>query len=217
MSSVGVSPEYALGSMDPRFLPIELRATRHIIDFLKWRFSLLPTGTYRWNPETEDTQEQVESEIFIGADTPIKTTIVGQRPAITVLYSTSAFQGVGIGDLAFHDLNTGAKAYMDLVPTTLCIAVLCRVGFVAAKLAGFVREQIFTLREEIVKTEHCILYVGTKPVVSPPSPASSFVDTEKEDWSVVSITMPMYLQVTTSKMPLNKPIWNRTKWNLRST
>lgn len=208
-------PMHPLASMDRGFLPPHLKAIVHVLDFLKWRFSLLPVGAYRWNPETEDSPDQAESEIFIGADTPIRVVQVGKRPAITVLRSTLAFQGVGIGDLAFHDMRTGGKAYMDLLPTTLCINVLSRMPEVAERLAWHVTEQLWTLREELIKTEPCILLTGTKPVLGPPSPAGAFVDTEKPDWSVVTVTLPLYLQHTTSKMPLNRPIWNRTKWNLR--
>lgn len=208
-------PMHPLASMDRGFLPPHLKALVHVLDFLKWRFSLLPVGAYRWNPETEDSPDQAESEIFIGADTPIRVAQVGKRPAITVLRSTLAFQGVGIGDLAFHDMRTGGKAYMDLLPTTLCINVLSRMPEVAERLSWHVTEQLWTLREELIKTEPCILLTGTKPVLGPPSPAGAFVDTEKSDWSVVTVTLPLYLQHTTSKMPLNRPIWNRTKWNLR--
>lgn len=215
--SVPTTPEYELTSSSSEHFPPPMRAIRHVIDFLKWRFSLLPAGAYHWAPETEDTQDQNGSEIFIGSETPIRVADVGARPAITVARSQLAFQGVGIGDLAFHDMRSGAKAYMDMLPTTLVINVLCRMGFVAERLAWHVTREIFTLREELIKTEPCILYTGSKPMLSPPSPAGALVDTAAEDWSVVVVSMPLYLQMTTSKMPLNRTIWNRTNWNLRST
>lgn len=209
------TPEYALTSSDPGHLPPTLRSIRHIVDFLKWRFSLLPVGSFHWSPEAEDSPDQGDSEIFIGTDTPISTTIVGARPAITVARSQLAFQGVGIGDLAFNDLRTGAKAYMDLLPTTLVIYVLTRMPFVAERLAFFIAEQLWVLREEIIKTEPCILYLGAKPMLSPPSPAGVLVDAPTNEWSCVTMTMPLYLQHTASKYPLNRVILN--KLNLKLT
>ena len=182
-------------------------AVRHVVSFLKWRFSLLPAGAYRFDPDSDDSPEQKNSEIYIGADTPIKASVVGKRPAITVLRATAAFQGIGLGDLAFHELSTGAKVRMDLIPTNLVINVLSQLPVEAEGIAWFVQQQISAFREEIIKSERTILYLGNRPMFSPPTPAGAIVqDATDYDWCVVVVSFPMFLQYATTLLPLNKKI-----------
>lgn len=202
------SPDFDVTSSDPTLWPPPLRAIRHITSFVKWRFSLLPPGAYHWAPESEDTPDQKGSEVFIGTSTPLRASIVGQRPAITVERAGLGYAGLGIGDLAFHDLRNGAKAYQDMLPTTLVITVLSRIGVVAERLAFFIQDQIFTLRDELIKTEPCILYTGAKASLSPAQPAGARLDPVASDWMAVVLSMPLFLQHSTSKMPLNRPIVN---------
>lgn len=198
-------PIHVLTGSDPAFYPPTVRATRHILSFVKWRFSLAPVGTYHWEP-ADDTPDQKGSEIFIGSDTPITTQYVGKRPAITVMRSQAAFQGIGQGDVLSADLRTGGRTYMDLIPTTIVIHVLSRIPVVAERLAWFVQNEIFTLRAEIVKTEPCILYLGARTGMSPPSPAGTLVDTPEPGWTCVTLALPTFLQHASEKSPLNKKI-----------
>lgn len=202
----GLSPTTPEGYLSGQHFPPTFELVRHIISFLKWRFSTLPPGAYQWKPESENSPEQAGSEIFISADTPIKPQVVGKRPAITVLRSAATFQGVGIGDLAFVDLQTGSQVRMDLVPTNLMINVLSRMPVEAEQLAWFIQEQIFTFREEIVKSMPRLLYTGAKASLSAPSPAGALVDSTDFEWCVVVVSFPAYLQTSTTKFPLNKKI-----------
>ena len=201
-----ITPTTPEGYLQGQHFPPTFELVRHIISFLKWRFSTLPTGAYHWDPDSEASPEQSGSEIFISADTPIKPQIVGKRPAITVMRSAATFQGVGIGDLAFVDLQTGAQVRMDLIPTNLMINILSRMPVEAEQLAWFVQEQIFTFREEIVKSMPRLLYTGAKASLSAPSPAGALVDSTDFEWCVVVVSFPAYLQSSTTKLPLNKKI-----------
>lgn len=200
------SPEYALQQNSADLYPPTIRASRHLLSFLQWRFSLCPVGAYRWVPEEEQSQDRGSSEIFISADTPLPTQNVGYRPAITVMRSQAAFQGTGIGDVAHHNWATGGKTRMDLVPTTLLVNVLSQNPLVAERLAWFVQDQVFSLREEIVRTEKCIFSIGQRTALSAPGPAGQLVDQNNEDWSVVSMALPTFLQHVTVENPLNRPM-----------
>lgn len=203
-ASTPTTPE---GYLSGAAYPPTFQVVRHVIDFLKWRFSLLPAGAYRWDPESDGSPEQSGSEIFISADTPIMPEKVGQRPAITVLRSTAAFQGVGIGDVAFNDLATGAVVRMDIIPTTVMVNVLSRLPVEAEKLGWFVLEQIWAFRDAIIRSEPSILYTGNRPSLSPPSPAGSLVAPSTDvEWSVVVVSFPTFLQHATTTLPLNKRI-----------
>jgi len=201
------TPE-GLGGRDQTFPPT-FQMSRHILSFLKWRFSSLPPGSYQWKPETEDSPDQTGSEIFIAADTPIRPEVVGQRPALTVLRSHAAFQGSGIGDMAHVDLATGATTKMDIIPTNLMVNVLSRLPVEAERLAWFCAEQIWSYREAIIKSEpnKIFLYLGQRPSISPPSPAGSLVgDATDFEWCVVVVAFPVYLQHHTTLTPMNRPV-----------
>lgn len=197
--------------------PPTFQLVRHFISFLKWRFSRLPAGAYQWKPETESSPDQAGSEVFISADTPINPQQVGQRPAITVLRAAASFQGAGIGDWAFTDFATGAKVRMDIIPTNVMINVLSKFPVEAERLAWFCAEQIWTFREEIVQEEPSILYTGSRPSISAPSPAGALVDSTDFEWTVVVVSFPAYLQHSTTKLPLNKKILRGVTVNATTT
>jgi hypothetical protein len=210
------SPEYAIQQNDPAFYPPSVRAVRHLISFLQWRFSLLPRGAYHWMPEDEDSPDGVSSEIYIAGDTPLPARAVGERPAITVLRSQIAFQGTGIGDVRDHQWQTGGKIYTDLLPTTLVVNVVSRLPMVADRLAWFVHEQIFTLREQILRSEKCIVAMGSRATVTAPSPAGALIDSTESDWIAVSIYLPTYLQQVSSSLPINVPMVKKLELSMTS-
>lgn len=194
-------PILGTGQYSPFF-----QVVRHVVSFLKWRFSKLPQGSYRYDIESEGP-EQKNSEIFIGADTPIRPETLGKRPAITVLRSQVAAAGLGLGDRAFIDLATGSKVRMDMYPTNIMINVLSTEQVEAEGLAWFVMEQISAFRDEICAASNgLILYMGGRPMVSPPSPAGSLIDSTEVEWTAVVLSYPCYLQHATTMMPLNKKI-----------
>lgn len=179
---------------------------RHVISFLKWRFSKLPQGAYRYDADAEGP-EQKNSEIYIGADTPYRPESMGKRPAITVLRSQLVGAGVGLGDLAFVDLATGAKVRMDMYPTNIMINVLSTEPVEAEGIAWFILREISAFRDEICKeSKGLILYMGTRPMVSPPSPAGSLVDSPEMEWTAVVLSYPCYIQEQVTMLPLNRPI-----------
>ena len=190
--------------MPPTFEVIE-----HLTSFLQWRFSCLPAGAYQWRPEGQDLTGMGQSEIFIGGDTPIDPVVVGQRPAITLLRASSGFQGVGLNDRAYINLMTGEWTQLDLIPTTVMINVLSQNDIEAERIAWFALEQIRGFREPIVKTLKSLCYLGQRPTMSAPSPAGSLVGGSAEaEWTVVVISMPVFLQHATTVLPLNrKVIW----------
>jgi hypothetical protein len=157
-------------------------------------------------PDT-NVQDDVGSEIWIGMDNPINTTVVGDRPAITVLRGPGSFQGVGIGDLAFTDLKTGGIVRMDILPVTLTVNVLSRIPLESESLAWFAAQHIWMFREEIMRGEEGIMFLGNRPSISPSTPAGSLVGPDTEhNWAVCSVALPAYLQTSATKIPLNKQI-----------
>lgn len=203
MSTTPTTPETLLGG---GAYPPTYELVRHIVSFLRWRFSKLPAGAYRYDPADEEPDAIPTSEVFIGADTPIDPVKVGQRPAVTVLRSSASFNGLGINDQAYLDLRTGARMKMDLIPTNLMVNVLSALPVEAERIAWFVAEQIWIYREEIVEKMPALLYTGQRPTISAPSPAGSLVQSSDVEWSVVVVSFPAFLQHSTIATPLNAPV-----------
>lgn len=182
-------------------------ATRHVIDFIRWRFSKLPAGGYHWSEDCLEKTNQEGSEVYIAHETPIDVVNVGQRPAITGVIEGISLQGVGIGDRAFVDWTTGATTRMDLIPTTLTIAVLSAVGIEARRLAWFVAEEIWMFRDEITKSHPAILKIGAQPSITKPLPPGSLVmPTTREEWTACIIQSPLYLQHCATTLPMNRRV-----------
>lgn len=210
MTRTATIPEhgYTSGNYSPLYVIV-----RHLVDFLKWRFSLAPRGAYHWVGEVDTSPEQSGTEIFIAADTPLHEESVGQRPAITVLRSHASFQGVGLGDLAYVDLASGSKARMDLIPTTVVIAALSKIPVECETLAWVISDQIFSLREEIIRTEPSLLYIGSRASIAPPTPAGSLMaGSTAHEWTAVTLSYPTYLQHNVGTVPLGKAVIS--KWGI---
>lgn len=200
-----------------KFSPL-FDVVRHFVGFLKWRFSMAPEGSYRYVEMPGGAPEEKSTEIFIGADTPVRTQTVGKRPAITIMRSQAVMAGIGIGDKAFTDLATGAKVRMDMIPTNIMINCLSREPVEAEGIAWFVRREISAFRDEICKeSQGLILYTGSKMMMGPPSPAGSLVDASEFDWSVVVVGIPTYLQIQDTMFPLNKKIVRQVNTTLTTT
>lgn len=186
-----------------------VRVQRTLVSFIQGLFAQCPPGAYHWqSPSERGAQDTDDSEIWIGGESPVNPEQVGKRPAITVARGAAAFQGIGLGDQAFVDLRTGAVARMDMMPVTFSVFVLSRYPVEAEDLGWFVLRHIWSLRDEIMKGNENILYVGNRPSLSPATPAGGLIggpDTE-HNWVAVGITLPVYLQYSSTTMPLNKRI-----------
>jgi hypothetical protein len=194
-----------------------MRAARHIIDFIRWRFSLLPVGAYHWEEEAQD-KSAPGSEIYIAYEGPIDPAVCGQRPAVTVAVGTMTFSGLGIGDRIHIDWQTGAQTRMDLIPTALNINVLSTKSIEAAKLRWFIVEQIWMFRDEIVRTEGALHNIGPRPSLGTPGPPGSLmVASTEEEWVACIAQFPMYVQHCATTLPMNKRILNDVRFNPKAS
>lgn len=184
-----------------------LQVQRVLVGWLQGLYAQCPAGAYHWEAEPTQPDAGANSEIHISTDNPISVKKVGQRPAITVLRSMGSFNGLGLGDQAFVDWTTGAVVKMDILPCTYIINVLSRFPIEAETLGWFTLNSIWSLRDEIIKSEKCIMYMGQRPTLSPPSPAGTLVSDDTEhNWTVVSAMFPAYLQWSSTTMPLNRRV-----------
>ncbi len=202
-----------VGSFDPI-----TRVAHHLIDFVRWRFSLLPAGAYRWDPASELIDSQKSSEILIMYEGPVDAAKAGARPAITAAIGQSSFQGVGLNDRTHVDWATGAQTRMDLIPTMLRLHFLSTMPVEARRLAFFATNEIWALRDDIIVTCDDLLQIGQRPILSEPTPAGSLiaVPSVTHEWVAVTVQFPAFIQHCVTTHPMNKRILRdfRARMNL---
>lgn len=184
-----------------------VRLQRVAVKFVRELFAGCPPGAYHWE-EASRSQDQEGSEIWIGTEYPINPSIVAKRPAVVIGRGPAAFQGIGIGDQAFFDQVTGGFVKMDMMPVTLTVSVLSRVGFEAEELGFFIMKYMWSLRTEMMRGNNFIMYMGQRPSISPPSPPGALLGglQSDSDWVAVTVSFPVFLQHMEVVVPLNKPI-----------
>lgn len=191
-------------------------ARRHLVDFLQWRFSKNPPGSYHFSTN-DDGSVSNESEIFIAGDTPKNPEQVGNRPAITVTRGSASFAGMSLNDTSFHDMRNGAKIRLDLVPVTLVVNFLGRDPAEAEAIAAYGVQQVWALRDAIVVSSPVFHAFGHQPQVGPPSPAESLVSGSPDfEWSAVVVNFPCYLVESVTTAPLNKRIHQGTTVHVKT-
>jgi hypothetical protein len=105
--------------------------------------------------------------------------------------------------MAYIDHRTGGIVRMDILPVTVTINVLSRIPLEAEGLAWFAAKHIWIMREEIMKNEEGIMFLGNRLSVTPPTPAGSLVGPDTEhNWVVCSTSIPAYLQTSMTKIPM---------------
>lgn len=176
----------------------------HLCDFLQWRFSLLPTGAFRYARRTDGGVDET-SEIHISTDFPMNPDVIGQRPAISVFRSGAQLQGIGIGDRGFLDFASGAEMRADLVPLNIMVGVLSGTPWEAEALAWHALNEISAFRNVIVKTSPDLVYLGNRPSLTPPGPPGAMVDSPADNWRAVIIGFPAFLSYKHIVTPLNRP------------
>jgi hypothetical protein len=93
----------------------------------------------------------------------------------------------------------------------------CSVPVVSERLAWFVSTQIRSLWKMITKkSDGLILSMGQQISISPISPAGALVNDPTGDWTTVTIGIPVYLQHSVSRMPLNQITFEDFNLNMRS-
>jgi hypothetical protein len=186
---------------------------RHFLDFLCWQFSQLPAGVYQWRDDEQS------SDIHISGDTPLNPVTIGKRPAVTCKRGDIGFAGLGIGDVVFNDLHTGAMSYMDMSSTVVMIHVLSRIDYEADKLAHVIAHWIRAYRRPLVKNSGGnILSVGQRINISAPSPPGALISevANESEWSRSTVAVPVFMQRIDHIHPLNRPTFEGILTTVRS-
>lgn len=184
---------------------------RHVrvlfITFVQGLFQAAPKGCYHWVDDEET------SDIIITNENRIDPEILNKRPVITFTRGPIQFYSLGIDDRVNYDFALDKKRKGVLVPGTMTINCVSRVGLEAEDLAWVVAEHIWLLRDLLMKAG--FFEIGRNPQIGSPSPAGSIITNDQGDeYTAVPITVPFQFARDSSFTPLGKQIVNNIRQQL---
>lgn len=162
-------------------------ATRTCIVFLQTLFSYAPKGQFHWSDDDE------HSDLVITDDAPVHVEVVEKRPAIVTVRSASAFAGIGLDQLEYMDIKTGAESHTDLISGNLTFNCMSRVKVQAEYLGWQVARHIWIFKHYLMKQG--FHKIGEQIQMLSPSPPKALIqgDTESEIVNV-AIVVPFHFQ-----------------------
>ena len=174
-------------------------ALRLYVQFLQGLFNQVPSGTFRWEPDLETT------EIVIRAQAPLDLSVVGKRPAITVLTGPVQYQGLGMDNMLSYHPKTGKRVRTDLMTSLFTIYCLADSDIVASRLAHIVTH--FTrLKQRLLESTGGFYSIARPaPSMNAPSPPGQLVMGDPKGLIMVQANVPFTLQWTWSTTPNQNP------------
>lgn len=174
-------------------------ALRLYVQFLQGLFNQTPVGTFHWEPDNET------SEIVIRAEAPLDMSVVGKRPAITVVSGPVQFQGLGIDNMLSFNPKTGERVRTDLLSSVFSVYCLAESDIIASRLAHIVSH--FTRLKQRLLESSGGFYSIARPAPSSnmPSAPGQLVMGDPKGLVMVQVNIPFTLQWTWSSTPLQNP------------
>jgi hypothetical protein len=156
----------------------------------------------------------LSSEIIITDESPINTTAVGIRPAITFTRGPVQSYTLGIDDMTHFDIETGKKRKSILIPGTMSINCCSRSDIETENLAWWISEAVWMHKEDLMKVG--FFDIG-RFVIGSPSPAGSIVSGDSADeWFCTTISSPFQFHRTSERTPLGAPMLEHIDYTLAS-
>jgi hypothetical protein len=173
--------------------------TRLYVQFLQGLFNQVPPGTFKWEPDLETT------EIVIRAEAPLDMSVVGKRPAITVVTGPSQYLGLSIDNMLHYDPKTGKKTRSDILANSFSVYCLADSDIIASKLAHIVSH--FTrLKQRLLESPGGFYQIARPyPSTNYPSPPGGLVMGDPHGLVMVQVNIPFQFQWTWSTTPVQNP------------
>ena len=174
-------------------------ALRLYVQFLQGLFNQTPVGTFHWEPDNE------VSEIVIRGEAPLDMSVVGKRPAITVVSGPVQYQGLGMDNMLSYDPKTGKRVRTDLMSSIFSVYCLAESDIIASRL-GHIVSHYTRLKQRLLESSGGF-YSIARPAPSANSPSSpgQLVMGDPAGLVMVQVSIPFTLQWTWSTKPLQNP------------
>ena len=174
-------------------------AMRLYVQFLQGLFNQVPVGTFHWEPDNET------SEIVIRGETPLDLSVVGKRPAITVVMGPVQYQGLSIDQMLSFDPKTGKRLRTDLISSLFSVYCIAESDIIASRL-GHIVSHFTRLKQRLLESPGGFYSIARPaPSSNTPSPAGSIIMGDPKGLVMVQVNIPFSLQWTWSTTPIQNP------------
>jgi len=164
---IGEAPDRPSGPISSWAVNPILHAERLAILFFQKLFESAPPGSFRFN------REESSSELRITSNFPVNQEVLEKMPVIVVNVSAVGFQGLGMDQLLYEQMSTGARTHVDLCTGYLFVNCLAKERYESMMLAWFCAVHLWALRRILMK---CGFHdVGQRIQVNPPSDPGQLV------------------------------------------
>jgi hypothetical protein len=169
------------------------------VRFIQGLFAAAPEGSYRWQPDDENT------EIYITDEGVVKPEVVEKMPAVTITRGPVQFYNLGLDDLEQYDFALDRKTKGVLLPGTLTINACARVDLESEHIAFVIADHIWLLRDLLMKSG--FFETGRGIQVGSPSPAGSIIANDRGDeFFCTPVSVPFQFARLSSFTPLGRNI-----------
>jgi hypothetical protein len=174
-------------------------AMRLYVQFLQGLFNQVPVGTFHWEPDNET------SEIVIRGEAPLDLSVVGKRPAITVVMGPIQYQGLSIDQMLSFDPKTGKRLRTDLISSLFSVYCIAESDIIASRL-GHIVSHFTRLKQRLLESPGGFYSIARPaPSSNTPSPAGSIIMGDPKGLVMVQVNIPFSLQWTWSTTPIQNP------------
>jgi hypothetical protein len=173
-----------------------LHFTKVFVRFLQLVFSTFDKGSYKWEPDQEN------SDILVSDQGVLRADVLEKRPAIVCMRGPAAWSNISMDQFKDYDFETGAKSHTDLVAATMVYNCLAREGLEAQRIAWIAGYATRTLKRNLLRAG--MHRVGEDISYSAETDAGSLLPDSGKDFSLVSVTVPFFFQDSYRISPVDK-------------
>ena len=162
------------------------------VAFLQGWFNFLPAEhPYYW------TSNDQGGRIWIGAEAPVKSEIVQQRPGITVVWGPRQTQGLGIDNMVRSNIGTHQTLRTDLESGFLVVYAIAKNDLEATRIARLVMTAVRGSRQ-LLESSGGFFQIARHPMsMNTPSPPGALVPgAPTSDLRMVQVNIPCSYQLS---------------------
>jgi len=189
-------PKTTTGEVQPQAVGEDplFHFTKVFVRFLQVVFHSFEKGSYRWEPDLEQT------DITISDQFTVNNPAAEKRPSIVCMRGQADWLNVSMDQFKSFDFATGARSHTDLVASAMLYSCLSREGLEAQRLAWIAGYATRTLKRHLMRLG--MHRVGENVGYSAEMPAERIIPDAK-GYRAVQVMVPFFFQDTYSIAPID--------------
>ena len=148
---------------------------------------------------------------------PLPRDHTDQRPAIVTMRGPAQFANLTLDQLLTVNSRTGQRTHVDLIPCTMTLNCLAKVGLEAQRIAWIVMRHI-RIFKRLLQTKGQMHQVGDLLSIGPESPPGALVSPEVDVELVnVVVQSPFYFQWGEKISPTDSPLLKNIEMHMEAS